>query len=164
MTTIAYDGRLAAIDSLVTQGDTKFVEDKTFRFKTNAGKRLVVLGAGRLADIQAAVEELRHDAEVLPKGDYSLLVCGLKDDPVVFEGYDGQPVDTNGRPWVGGSGQHAALAVLYMGADAPKAVEIACKVDIHTGLPVRVYDTQTRRFRTIRGGKTTRKKTAPKGS
>src|SRR5690606_35391123 len=110
MTTIAYDGRLAAIDSLVTQGDTKFVEDKTFRFKTNAGKRLVVLGAGRLADIQVAVDDLRQDAEVLPKGDYSLLVCGLKDDPVVFEGCDGRPVDTNGRPWVGGSGQHAALA------------------------------------------------------
>jgi ATP-dependent protease HslVU (ClpYQ) peptidase subunit len=38
-----------------------------------------------------------------------------------------------------GSGTKAALAAMYMGADAEKAIEIAKLIDPHTGGPVKVY-------------------------
>ena len=39
-------------------------------------------------------------------------------------------------PWAGGSGRDAALAAFVMGYDARAAVEVACKVDMCSGLPV----------------------------
>jgi len=38
-----------------------------------------------------------------------------------------------------GSGSKAALAAMHMGADAIKAVDIACKVDPHTGGEIQVF-------------------------
>lgn len=35
-----------------------------------------------------------------------------------------------------GSGADAAIAAMYMGATPEEAVEVACKVDLHTGPPV----------------------------
>lgn len=157
MTTIAYDGRYVAVDSQVTIGDLKVTQDKSYTVETASGKSLVVFGAGSVADIQAAVDLLADDKERLPEGDYSLVVCGLREHPVVYES-DGNPIDTLGRPYVAGSGQQAALAALILGVNAKRAVEVACEVDLHSGPPVRVFDTKTGKFKAA-----PRRKTTPKG-
>jgi hypothetical protein len=48
------------------------------------------------------------------------------------------------REWYAiGSGSHAALGALYAGKTPEEAVEIACKVDPHSGLPLQVMNLTT---------------------
>lgn len=146
MTTLAFDGRLVAIDSLVSVGDLKLTEDKSYKITTEDGTKLWAFGAGSVNDIQECVRRLTAGDLMLPKGDYQLLVVGLDDEPVIFEG-DRKPTHSRGLPYVAGSGAQAAQAALLLGQDAKGAVEVACRVDLHTGGPVRVFDTKTKRFR-----------------
>lgn len=145
MTALAYDGRLIAIDSQTTQGDRKDFLRKAWEVSTPDGEDLVVFGAGTVEDILRCVDAMRAGTR-LPPGDYHLLVVGLQETPVEFCGDDTARRVTDG-PWAGGSGAHAALGALLMGADAAHAVKVACEIDLYSGGPVVVYDTKTRRFR-----------------
>ena len=83
MTTLAFDGRLVAIDSQVTAGDLRYEEEKFYRTTDTTG-RTVVFGAGTTSHIQRAVRELSEGFDELTKGEYTILVVGLRDNPVAF--------------------------------------------------------------------------------
>ncbi|WP_408953164.1 hypothetical protein [Lysobacter sp. Hz 25] len=144
MTTIAFDGRYMAVDSQLTQGDTKFTARKAFEFETPEGIRTVVMGCGTWADVQDAVKALEGGL-LLPKGDYSLLLWADGDGVSEFCGPSkASRVDL--EHYANGSGAQAALGALKMGASAARAVEVASEIDVSTGGPVVVFDTKTRRF------------------
>ena len=145
MTTLAYDGRLIAIDSQVTAGDLVYEEEKFYRTTDAAGNELLVFGAGTTSHIQRAVRELSEGAEELTEGEYTLLVVGLRDGPVAFYG-DGLPIDVRRGFLVAGSGDKAALAALKAGMTATEAVLMACTADLYSGPPVHTYDTKRRTF------------------
>jgi hypothetical protein len=62
VTTLAFDGRLVAIDSQVTAGDLRYEEEKFYRTTDTTGRDLVVFGAGTTSHIQRAVRELSEDS------------------------------------------------------------------------------------------------------
>lgn len=145
MTTLAYDGRLVAIDSQVTSGDLRYEEEKFYRTTDTTGRDLVVFGAGTTSHIQRAVRELSKGFEELTEGDYTILVVGLRDNPVAFY-HDGVPLDVRRDLLVAGSGGAIALAAMKAGHSATEAVLMACSTDLYSGPPVHTYDTQRRRF------------------
>ncbi|MDX5515111.1 hypothetical protein [Stenotrophomonas sp. RG-453] len=144
MTTLAYDGRLVAIDSQVTAGGIRYEEDKSYAVTTDDGKELIVFGAGTSSEIQQAVREIAAGDERLSMGDYSVLVVGLRETPVVYYGEDGLACDVRRDLFVAGSGAPIALAGMKDGKTATEAVLLACTTDLYSGPPVRTYDTQRR--------------------
>ena len=153
MTTLAYDGRLIAVDSQITQGDTKYTSRKVWEVSTPDGQDLVVWGTGTVPHIHACISALKEGRK-MPTGDYTLFVVGFQDGPVEFCGAD-EACPVPYALYAAGSGSQAALGAMKAGADAARAVEIACTVDTNTGGPVVVYDLKTRKFRPSRSRKTT---------
>jgi len=145
MTTLAYDGRLVAIDSQVTSGDLRYEEEKFYRTTDTTGRDLVVFGAGTTSHIQRAVRELSEGFEELTEGEYTILVVGLRDNPVAFY-HDGVPLDVRRDLLVAGSGGAIALAAMKAGHSATEAVMMACSTDLYSGTPVHTYDTKRRTF------------------
>ncbi|MBA0381022.1 hypothetical protein D7U93_16035, partial [Stenotrophomonas maltophilia] len=117
MTTLAFDGRLVAIDSQVTAGDLRYEEEKFYRTTDTTGRDLVVFGAGTTSHIQRAVRELSEGFDELTKGEYTILVVGLRDNPVAFY-HDGLPLDLRRDFLVAGSGGAIALAAMKAGHNA----------------------------------------------
>ena len=145
MTTLAFDGRPVAIDSQVTAGDLRYEEEKFYRTTDTTGRDLVVFGAGTTSHIQRAVRELSEGFDELTKGEYTILVVGLRDNPVAFY-HDGLPLDLRRDFLVAGSGGAIALAAMKAGHNATEAVLMACSTDLYSGPPVQTYDTVTKRF------------------
>lgn len=145
MTTLAYDGRYVAIDTQVTAGDIKFSERKHYEFADMDGRRLVAFGCGDVAAIQQAVNSLAG-CETPCAGEYELLVVGLADVPVAYQGDGREPLRLSDGPYVAGSGAPAALAALTLGKNATQAVLTACKVDLYSGAPVETLNVRSRRW------------------
>ena len=131
MTTIAFDGEVIASDS---QSSTDFVDQnsakKLFRKK---GKVFGV--AGDYAQCLAVIDWLMGEKKPTFNDDCFTVVV-IEDGQAQiycneFYPYPAQP------PFAFGSGGVFAMAAMLAGADAKRAVEIACQLDENSGGKVR---------------------------
>jgi ATP-dependent protease HslVU (ClpYQ) peptidase subunit len=155
MTTIAFDGRYLAADSLICTNDTKEGYVKKI-IATNIKEQFdaIVAFAGEYAAALAFIDSLRENypnAYAKPnygEPDYCALVvhsCGGFDEytskyeyPETFKSL------TNFRAM--GSGVNFALGAMAAGKNAKEAVEIAIQFDAKSGGDVLVFDTKEWRF------------------
>lgn len=144
MTTIAWDGKTLASDTLATSGNMKLAGEtiKTMR----VGKYRIAFAGEYAPAILFFNEKILSDMElgqfdfkaITPQPNaFSLLVvvdgeyhCHVLDSESGFW-------DDYNPPIAIGSGSKYAIGSMYSGCDAKKAVEVACVLDTHSGLPAR---------------------------
>lgn len=135
MTTVAFDGITLAVDSQMSSGHLKF--GFTNKLFTLYDDRLVAF-TGDSALIHQAITYLNSDMEKpfdIKDGDE---MGGIVIAPNgVFEFDKHLRMFPACVPWAGGSGETIALTAMHLGKSAVEAVEIACKLDKHSGLPVK---------------------------
>ena len=146
MSTVVFRAGVLAADSLMVQGSIKCPEtmNKLVRGKTHP---VIYAMAGKIALLAAAVRIIEAmpvapwDGGAFPTRpplDGSCELVAFHRDGRVFsfetDGLWFEPADV---PFLAlGSGAKAALGALHMGADAVRAVEIACLTDAYTGGPI----------------------------
>lgn len=128
MTTIAWDGKVLAADTLVTcNGFRTNYAPKIWRegrlLCGGAGSRTIALQfrdwvRGGMAGPCPLQKDIGNVFVIRPDG-LGVMWC------------DDGPFTVGPEPWALGSGEHLALGALEMGADALRAVEVAIKH--HTG-------------------------------
>jgi ATP-dependent protease HslVU (ClpYQ) peptidase subunit len=136
MTTIAYDGKTLAADTLVTSGDHKF-GTATKIHKLDDGR--VIAASGTSDFIHAVVTWLNGgDKPEMKEGDRFLGI-------VVYPSGEAKELSEQLRlfpaciPWATGSGEAYALTAMKCGKNAREAVEIAIQIDIYSGGQVDTY-------------------------
>lgn len=144
MTTVAFDGKLMAADSLAVDAwglrsecHDKILKGRDFLLGCSGSTGLIQkwwVKHGSTMDAATLIAEGFCDYE-LDKNDPSLmLVCRQG----VYRHVSGVFL-LNDRPFFAvGSGRDYALAALYLGANASHAVEVAAAFDINTGGPIQV--------------------------
>lgn len=136
MTTIAWDGKTLATDSLVTADGTAFGTTQKI-FRLNDGRYVALLG--RVSLYQPVVDFLNGGKmpEKGPDDVVGALIVGYRKKAM--------EMDTNfrllpaGKLWAGGSGGNFALAALHLGRGAYGAVRLACKLDIYSRGPIQHF-------------------------
>jgi hypothetical protein len=134
MTSIAWDGKTLATDSRMTEGPMIFSDSCEKIFKLEDGS-LVAL-CGDVAPGNDVIAWLNGgDQPVLDKDeDFNCLQ--------VFPDGTAREINRLFRimpakaPWAGGSGEAYVMTALVLGFDAVAAVEVACRLDTKSGLPV----------------------------
>lgn len=131
MTTIVVRDGVMASDSLATRSPWKLpgTTDKLFRMKDGGM-------AGVTGDYAPAVRYIEwlnnEDGDEPSLGDATVIRIHPDMSCTVYEAGGSYKEDVSEFcAW--GSGMPAALAALHMGADAVKAVEVACLVDTSSG-------------------------------
>ena len=135
MTTIVWDGKTLAADKQWTDAGIALSGTKIHKFKKH-----LLFAAGATTDIQAMLEWWKRGAD--PKDFPSSQ--SVKENMVAFQIIKPNktlwcfeahpyPYQIENDKFAVGSGRNDALGALSMGADAVKAVEIACQLDIHSG-------------------------------
>lgn len=150
-TTIAFRDNILAADSRVTvdseAGGTRIFKcQKLYRktVKLNGGdpEEVILATAGESHPGALFVEwfgtgidvTTMRDTFVLGEADFEILV--LKHDGLYEVDKYCNLVKIMDKFYAIGSGTKAAMAAMYMGASAKRAVEIACKIDPHTAPPI----------------------------
>jgi len=144
MTTIAFDGKTLAADSLAIGGATSPHRIAQKIFDIGGGVFVAIAGTlGEGAKFAAwYVEGADIAAPALPDlKDSSVLVVSEKHSYEFDETLMPLPVRA---PCAIGSGGEVALGAMMAGATASEAVKIACKVDIHSGGRVRCVEVRRR--------------------
>lgn len=128
MTTLAFDGKTLATDSLITQDGVRVgLQSKITKVRNG-----VLAIAGSLEDGMAAAEWL--DNQDLPKPTLDAFVgLLLLDDGAVVELNEKLTPMPITPPWAGGSGWQIALTAMTLGKTAPEAVAASIKLDIFSG-------------------------------
>jgi len=139
MTTVAYRGGIMAADSRVTYdseaaGSRFFRTEKLFR----KGKDIIGLAGesepGLIFLDWYGSNKAPPDALVDGGADFTALVLTRKG---LFEYGKYCRGERVLEPFYAiGSGCKAALGAMHMGADAARAIRIACKVDTYSGTPI----------------------------
>ena len=144
MTTIAWDGKSLASDTLSTSGNMKLAGEciKTRRI----GNYRIAFAGDYAPALEFFKERLIND---LHEGtmQYSPIVAS-EDDFTILIVEDGSTscwiYNSNSGYWDEffppvsiGSGSKYALGSMYAGSNAFQAVEVSCKLDTHSGFPVR---------------------------
>lgn len=148
MSVIACDGKILAADTLGISGDLKLPTSK-IRLIFLEGKSFYVGWTGQLDHGEALIDWYVSGAikEKYPafqstndwtrliviKNDFEKLLTVMSYEQTPYPIYYSIPV-----AW--GSGRDYALGAMAMGADARKAVEIACTFSASCGLPVESHD------------------------
>lgn len=134
MTTIACDRKSMAADSRRTRGGFAYTSSPKVR-KINGD---LVGAAGDVSDIEKFSDWYKTKENKLPKlRDMNALV--LTKEGVLYEVYEnGVFIEVIEPFYAIGSGFELAMAAMEAGASTKKAVEIACKYDKNSGLPVQV--------------------------
>ena len=141
MTTLAYDGRTLAADKQATGGGAKCSVTKIFRvgelvigFAGELGLAMEMLDwvrRGRTAaDFPAAQRKTEDSCELVVIDAGRILVYERSPHAYTVE----DPV------YATGSGRDFAIAAMYCGLDARKAVAVACQFDSHSGMGVDAID------------------------
>jgi hypothetical protein len=132
MTTISYLNGSLCSDSRFTSGGI-IVDKRSKVFKLADGR--LFAGAGHWSEIYAVYEWLNGD----------------QDKPEKAENFEGLIVECDGSAWIIdedlliapqsspcalGSGRDIALTAMMLGKTAYEAIEVACGMDVHSGLPV----------------------------
>lgn len=136
MTTIAFDGTTLAGDRQCTAGGTPFPTRKIHRVIRPTTKEVLLYGFSGLAGDGAEFVRRFASGEALPQFTDLEVLC-----------IDGQgqawQMDTPGmwwnkrpRVWAIGSGADYAMGAMYAGKTAREAVQIAMRLDVHTGFGV----------------------------
>ena len=137
MTTLAYDGITLATDSQVVSGGLRFGKMNKI-IKLNDGRRFAI--AGDPSVIPAIADWLNGFGDK-PELDKTEKVRGILVSP------DGTATEISNNlrlwsacvPWTAGSGEDFAMTAMHCGKTAKEAVELACKLDTTSGLPVNVF-------------------------
>lgn len=133
MTTIAWDGKILAADSLATCGTLRSKVVKIVR----SASGFLCAGAG---EFSAVVPWLRWvEGGLVPDDRPGEL--GSKATVIIVDPrgrahtLEGAPVRVPvlDKFWALGTGAELAMGAMAMGADAAQAVRIAAKFDVHTG-------------------------------
>lgn len=154
MSVIAWDGRYLAVDRAATIDDLK-VEIRKYCYpyqpRADSSIRLIAwcgrCAAGLLvADWLLAGADPDKWPEVQRKDDnYATVIVIDKDGQCTEYGCEPVPI-TIAQPEAWGSGANVAMGALDAGANAIRAVQIACQRDPFCGFGVDVFDTKTERL------------------
>jgi len=134
MTTIAYDGKTLAADTLVTSGSLAFGHTRKLH-KLTDGRHVALCGNMALEPEILAWLNGKGEKPVL---DADEEIGGLLVDKKgnAFEVSGSLRLHPACVPWAGGSGEHIALAAMALGKTAVEAVALACKMDVKTREPI----------------------------
>ena len=139
MTTIAWDGRTIAADSQSTEGELRGLHPckKLSKYKGN-----IYAFAGTISTCKDVIRWLKRggkkdDFPALAELDFAVLQ--FKGGKCYLYQSDPTPIQVL-PPYTMGTGKELALGAILAGATASRAVEIACDVDINSGLPVQHYE------------------------
>lgn len=141
MSTIAYDGKILASDRQATGGGTIYTAKKIFK------EAKYILGfVGSLDQGMELREWYRNGAKLdnYPKfqenkDEFTTLIVAKKDLVVYYQNQP-YPIPVLDKFTAWGSGGDFAMAAMEMGADAKRAVEVACKFDAFSGQGVEAYE------------------------
>ena len=130
MTTIAYDGRYAAADSLITSGDVVYGHVNKIHHVAGG----LLLTAGDCDDWVLATEWFNGGRDQSKRPELESFIA-------LFVPNDGEPVEYGKRliptlapiPWAAGTGRDFARSAMLLGKGAREAVEFACTLDIYSG-------------------------------
>lgn len=154
MTTIAFDGRYLAADSLVTTGGTVMGFAKKLRL-ADGGKlpcAAIVGYSGNPCNFSAFIDELKADwpcGGIVPgeENEFAAVVILQTGEVYEYTGATKHPFTSGGSwLWALGSGWRIAIGALDMGATAAEAVGVAIKRDTSSGGDILVFDTKEWRF------------------
>jgi ATP-dependent protease HslVU (ClpYQ) peptidase subunit len=146
MTVIAWDGEILAADSLAVSCGLKLSTSKILEFYDAIGDRIFLAFSGQVDHGLALIDwymngQVKKDYPEFQKtNDWTRLIVvnSTKNDVFVFEQTPFPIIQNKHFAW--GSGRDYALGAMAMGADARKAVEIACAFSASCGLPVESHD------------------------
>lgn len=130
MTTVAYDGKTIAADTLIT-GGVSSVSSKLLTFPMIPDG---TFGA-YAGDVGCALRFFRTwtgDPDSIPAGDYQALVCH-SDGRVIYYNGDGLCLEMTDQKFAIGSGCEYAMGAMAAGKTAVKAAQIACTLDPNSG-------------------------------
>lgn len=145
MTTIAYDGKTIAADSLCSQGQERVPQpvQKIHVRDTMAGPRIFAF-SGAVSMERAVIEWVNAggDPEKQPgpgQGcEYEMIVID-RDGARSYTQHSPYPFDID-APYCVGSGNKYAIAALTLGHSASVAVEVATRLDLYSGGHTQVVD------------------------
>jgi hypothetical protein len=148
MTTIAYRNGVLAADSRCTYEDPSagtqvFKCEKLFR-------KSIPNAEGQMEEVILATQgetfsgmlfvdwygSGKEPPELLIHGDAEFTVLILKKDGLYEVDRWCRPIKVLEDFYAVGSGSKAAMGAMFMGADAAKAVDVACKIDPYSALPI----------------------------
>lgn len=133
MTTICLHDGVLAWDSQLSFSEMKVYGEKAIRLR-----------GGGIAAISGDVDKLPACVACLYAGGDPKTVLDEESELItisrkgIFLTTDNRTGPLTG-PWAGGSGAMAAMAGIQLGLSAKEAVELAAKVDLYTGGPVKTY-------------------------
>jgi len=150
VTTIAFRAGILAADSSVVTAGTRSPPGMVSKLNLGRRHRAVYGGAGSLSALRAAICALEAKKSLPWVGSRWDRVCDLDlgDDTTLFVLTQDGLFNFEGHGWFRinpgvfcalGSGEAAAVAAMHCGKTAVEAVEIACKVDNNSCLPVQFY-------------------------
>lgn len=147
MTTIAWDGETLASDTLSTSGNMKLsgICKKTLRvgkyrvaFSGEYAPAQIFFKNNILSDLELG--EMKYEPFSPSEDDYTILIiedgcknCWLYNSTSGFW-------DEFQPPIAIGSGSKYAIGSMYSGFSSESAVEVSCKLDTHSGLPVHIEE------------------------
>ncbi len=145
MTTVAFDGCTMAADRMVNIGDTPVRAPRSkIRRGVFQGDEALFGMSGAVAFSELLVEWLERgapadrppDLDSADDGACSVIVATRRGVTLFCNTHLGVPIGPT--PWAVGSGANYALGAMAAGVKARRAVEIACTLDVNSGLGVDV--------------------------
>lgn len=144
MTTIAFDGKTMAADKQSVGGSRKYQQHGCkIRAGSYHGQPALFSGAGTIVYCDAVIEWLQagmpdEGRPEMPTNPDSFTVL-VATELGLFEYIDSlRPLALGPLKWAIGSGAEYALGAMAAGASAKRAVEIACTLDVNSGMGVDV--------------------------
>lgn len=125
-----------ASDSLCVDNGTRSRGDKIFEVR---GDLLGVAGDYNQAKVFVAWYRDKRKRKPDVKADIEILVLTKKGELVLWTS-ELIPDVLKADFWAIGTGRDVALGIMHDGGTPERAVEIACLVDVNSGLPVVVYE------------------------
>lgn len=136
MTTIAWNEKEIAWDSLITMGGEKYIHADCEKVVVHNGRIFALCGnAGMLKKSLIPWWEKGHKPSAAPDGDWEMAVISHDGVKMYTSEATHAEVDTP-RVFAMGSGSMAARAAFLCKASPVEAVEVAAQLDKSTGGPV----------------------------
>lgn len=149
MTTLAYDGKTIAVDSLLTCGGMISPwdgEGKLYHFDEGPYQAAAI--CGDVIPARAMVKYLCYDdwpdkPEITDEDDFAVYLMERDTNRVYrVTKHHEQRLDPIAGPYADGTGRELALGVMGTGADALTAVKVARKIDTCTNGPIQYYSSE----------------------
>lgn len=136
MTTLAFDGKTLCTDSQISSGNLVFGNaEKILKLKDGS----VVACAGSTSMWPAIVAWLDGGDRPEPREGESFTGIRVFIDGSAHEiGKELRPFPAC-VPWSAGTGEMIAMTAMRLGKSSREAIEIACQLDVWSGLPVQEY-------------------------